>query len=164
MIAILAQLACQIRQFDATLRQVAIARYPVTERLRAIPGVGPLTALAFVLTVDDPARFRRSRDVGPWLGLVPKSKASGSKDPELSISKAGDSYVRRLLTQCAQHILSRSKVDTDIRRFSRRLASGGGSKAKRRAVVGTARKLAVVMHRLWISDTPYQALRNQQVA
>lgn len=149
-----------IRTYDRTLMQIAKERYPIVEKLQQICGAGPLTTLGFVLTVDDPTRFKSSRDVGAWLGLVPRIQASGDHNPQLPISKAGDGYLRRLLIQCAHYILGRSTEDSDLRRFGQRLAGRGGAGAKKKAAVAVARKLAVLMHRLWVSETEYQPLYN----
>src|SRR5437762_1886279 len=80
----------QIPEYDHAVEQIAHAKYPETVRLRQIPGVGPVTALQFVLTLGDPYRFRRSRDVGAFLGLVPRRRQSGANEPQLRISKAGN--------------------------------------------------------------------------
>ncbi|MEO0650834.1 MAG: IS110 family transposase [Planctomycetota bacterium] len=149
-----------IKTYEQTLTTIARERYPITAKLQEIHGVGPLTALAFVLTVDDPKRFTHSRDVGAWLGLVPRIEASGDYDPRLPISKAGDAYLRRLLSQCAHYILSNSQQDSDLQRFGRRLLDRGGAGARQKAVTALARKLAVVMHRLWVSEAQYDPLYN----
>ena len=118
-------------------------------------GVGLLLSLQYVLTIDDPGRFRRSRDVGAYLGLRPKMSQSGSKDPELSISKEGDRELRTLLVQGAQYILGRFGPDTELREWGLKLAARGGKAAKKRAVVAVARKLAVLLHVLWVKDCRY---------
>lgn len=156
----LEELERRIRHLDRKLGEVAVARHPDAARLRQVCGVGPLTSLAFVLTVDDPARFAKSRTVGSWVGLCPKVLASGDQDPELSISKTGSSYLRRLLVQSAQYLLGPFGKDSDLRRFGLRLCERGGKAAKRRAVVAVARRLAVLLHRLWVSGEAYEPLRN----
>ena len=156
----LGELELRIRHLDRELDRVAEARHPDAARLRQVCGVGPLTSLAFVLTVDDPTRFAKSRTVGSWVGLCPKVLASGDRDPELSISKTGSSYLRRLLVQSAQYLLGPFGKDSDLRRFGLRLCERGGKAAKRRAVVAVARKLAVLLHRLWVGGEPYEPLRN----
>ena len=148
----------QIRGYERLLTQIAHQRKPAAARLQAVNGVGPITSLAFVLTVADPSRFRRSRTVGSWVGLAPRVQASGDRDPELSISKTGDGYMRRLLVQSAQYMLGPFGTDSDLRRFGLRLAERGGKGAKRRAVVAVARKLAVLLHKLWVSSEPYDPL------
>jgi transposase len=153
------ELTRQIRGYDEVLARIA-ACYPETRLLQQPRGVGPITALAFTLTIDDRHRFQRSRMVGPYLGLVPKRRQSGDRDPELHITKAGDGYVRKLLVQCAQYMLGPFGEDSDLRRWGLRLAGEGSSIRKRRAVVAVARKLATLLHRLWVSGEVYQPLRN----
>ena len=121
-------------------------------------------ALTYVLTLGDKDRFERSRDVGCYLGMVSKRRNSSESQPELSISKEGDTYLRSLLVQGAHYILSRRGPDTDLKRWGLRLAQRGdqkgkGKKAKRRAVVAVARKLGVLLHRLWVSGEKYEPLR-----
>lgn len=154
------ELTKQIGACDKELEQMAQDRYKKeTEQLRQVPGVGAITALTFVLTLDDPARFRKSRDTGCFLGLRPKSRQSGASEPEMRISKEGDGYLRTLLVQCAQYILSRRGPDTDMKRWGLEIAARGKKKAKKRAVVAVARKLAVLLHRLWVSGEVYEPLR-----
>jgi len=140
------------------LESLCTAKYPETEGLRAIHGVGPVTALAFVLTIEESSRFDQSRAVGPFLGLVPKRDQSGQTDKQLRITKAGDAYLRRLLVGGAQYILGPFGPDCDLRRFGLKLAARGGKNAKRRAVVAVARKLAVLLHHLWKSGAAYDPL------
>lgn len=148
------ELTSTIREYDATIKELS-ERYPETEKLRAIGGVGPLIALAYVLTIDDPKRFRFSRDVGAYLGLVPRQWASGDSAPQLRITKAGNTYLRQLLVSGAHYILGPFGPDCELRRFGFRIGSRGGRKGKKRAVVAVARKLAVVMHRLLLTGEPY---------
>ena len=150
----------RIQELERHFEQVSQDLYPETALLQQIPGVGPITSLAYVLTIDDPGRFRRSRDVGSYLGLVPKVSQSSDSNPELSITKAGDKDMRQLLVQSAHYILGRFGQDSDLRRHGERIAAGGGKIAKRRAVIAVARKLAVVLHRLWVSGETYDPLRN----
>jgi transposase len=117
-----------------------------------------------VLTVEDPNRFQKSRDVGCYVGLRPKQKDSGKQQPQLRITKEGDLYLRKLLVQGAHCILSRRGPDTDLKRWGLQLAERGGKNAKKRAIVGVARKLAVLLHRLWVSGEVYEPLRNSQAA
>jgi transposase len=124
--------------------------------LQQVPGVGPLTALSFMLTIQDPTRFRKSRNVPAYLGLTPRRSQSGSQDPQLPITKTGDDNVRRLLVQSAQYLLGPFGPDTALRRWGLRLAHQGGQRAKRRAVVAVARKLAVLLHRLWLTGEVYE--------
>lgn len=156
------QLTREIHEYDQKLAQMAREQYPETGLLQQISGVGPLIALTYVLTVDDPARFGRSRDVGPYLGLRPKRKDSGESQPELRITKEGDVYLRRLLVQGAHYILSRKGPDTDLQRWGLKLAGNGSKRAKKRAVVGVARKLAVLLHHLWVTGEVYEPLRQGQ--
>jgi transposase len=127
-----------------------------------VQGVGALTALAYVLTLEDPARFPNGRAVGSFLGLRPKRKQSGERDPQLRITKGGDPMARRLLVTAAQYILGPFGPDTDLRRVGQRLAARGGKAAKKRAIVAVARKLSVLLHRLWITGEVYEPLRNAQ--
>jgi len=157
----IAGLTQQIRGYDRTIEGLCSERYPETRQLRGISGVGPLTALAFVLTLEDPSRFRKSREVGPALGLVPRTDQSGDRDPQLGITKTGDAFLRRLLVGSAQYMLGPFGPDCDLRRWGLGLAERGGKNAKKRAVVGLARKLAILLHHLWktgeIYDPFYQS-------
>jgi transposase len=145
----------EIRRYDKRIDQLC-EKYPATLRLRSIRGVGPITALAYVLHLNnDPRLLRTSRDAGPRLGLRPKRRDSGARSPELSITKSGDRMLRRLLVQCAQYILGRHGQDSALRRWGLGLAARGGKSAKRKAIVATARKLAVLLHVLWKSDTDF---------
>jgi transposase len=121
-----------------------------------------LIALTFILTLDDATRFTRSRDVGCYLGLRPKRQESGQSQPQLSITKEGDVYLRRLLVQGAHYILSRRGPDTDLKRWGLKLAGRGGKKAKKRAVVAVARKLGILLHHLWVTGEMYEPLRQGQ--
>jgi transposase len=156
----IASLTERIRQYDRKLETVCEEHYPETELLRQVEGVGPLTALAFVLTVEDPYRFEKSRSVGAYLGLVPARNQSGDRDPQRRISKEGDELLRKLLVSCAHYILGPFGSDSDLRRHGQKIASRGAKNAKKRAVVAVARKLAVVLHSLWVSGEIYEPLRN----
>lgn len=149
----------QIKELDRRIARLCVERYPETRQLMQVAGVGPITALTFVLTIEDPSRFERARDVGPYLGLVPRLRSSGNVNPELSITKAGDGRLRRLLTQCAHHILGRHGPDTDLRRFGESLQARGKKNAKKKAVTAVARKLAVLLLALWKSGENYVPLR-----
>jgi transposase len=159
LVATVAELTQRIRTLDQEIERVCRERYPATARLREVAGVGPITALAFVTAIEDPRRFTRSRAVGAYFGLRPKKRQSGAHDPELRITKAGDAFVRRMLVQAAQYILGHYGPDTTLRRFGERLRARGGRAARKKAVVAVARKLAVVLHRLWVSGEPYEPLR-----
>jgi transposase len=149
----------EIRAYDRHVAALADSSYPETRRLRQVPGVGPVTALTYVLTLEDPQRFPSSRAVGSYLGLRPRQRDSGGDEPQLRITKAGDGAVRRLLVGCAHYILGPFGPDSDLRRWGLRLAERGGKIAKKRAVVAVARKLAVLLHRLWVTGKTYEPLR-----
>ena len=159
---IIEQITLQIKEFDQHVERISSERYPETALLRAIKGVGPLTALAFVLILEDPTRFDKSRQVGSFLGLTPRRDQSGDLDKQLRITKAGNPYLRRLLVSAAQYILGQFGEDCNLRRFGLRLAARGGKNAKRRAVVAVARKLAVLLHRLWQHGEIYDPLYKSQ--
>jgi transposase len=160
----IAQLTQRIGALDREIETLCETRYPETALLRQIPGVGSLTALTFVLTLEDPRRFRRSRQVGAYLGLRPKRRQSGKDDPQLRITKAGDPFLRRLLVQSAHYILGPYGPDTDLRRFGERLIARGGRGARKKARVAVARKLAVLLHRLWVSGEVYEPLRHAEAS
>ena len=154
------ELTDQIRKYDKSLEALSEQKYPATTRLRYVTGVGPLTALAFVLVLENPSRFGNSRAVGAYLGLTPQKSQSGGHDPQMRITKAGDGFLRRLLVGSAQYILGPFGPDSDLRRYGKALAQRGGKNGKKRAVVAVARKLAVLLHVLWLSHDPYDPLRN----
>jgi len=154
-----AALSDGIQGYDEKIEKLASEKYGHTALLRQVKGVGPITALAYVLTLENPQRFVKSRDVGPYLGLVPRQEDSGETQPQLGISKAGDTMVRKLLVGSAQYILGPFGPDTDLRRYGLRLCERGGKNAKKRAAVAVARKLAVLLHRLWVSGEVYEPLR-----
>jgi transposase len=161
-LTIIAQLTEQITGYNREVDGLASEHYPAAASLRQVNGVGPLTSLAYVITLEDPLRFRRSRDVGPYLGLTPRRDQSGSNDPQLHITKAGDVYLRKLLTECAHYILGPFGTDCDLRRWGLKLAGGGSQKARKRAITAVARKLAVLLHRLWVTGEVYEPLRLSQ--
>jgi transposase len=150
----------RIRDYERQLETISKEHYPETELLRQVEGVGPLTALTFVLTLEDPHRFERSRSVGAYLGLVPAQDQSGESDPQKRISKEGDEMLRKLLVSCAHYILGPFGSDSDLRRHGEKIASRGGKNSKKRAAVAVARKLAVLLHSLWVSAEIYEPLRN----
>jgi transposase len=151
----------RIRDYERQLEAIAKERYPQeTELLRQVEGVGPLTALTFVLTLEDPYRFEKSRSVGAYLGLVPASDKSGDRDPQRRISKEGDEMLRKLLVGSAHYILGPFGGDSDLRRHGQKIASRGGKNAKKRAAVAVARKLCVLLHRLWVTGEVYDPLYN----
>jgi transposase len=141
------------------IEERARRNYPQTAVLQQIAGVGALTSLAFVLTLFDKDRFARSPDVEPYLGLVPRRDDSGERSPQRPITKAGNGYMRRLLIGSARYILGPFGSDCDLRRFGSLLAERGGRNAKKRAIVAVARKLAVLLHRLWVTAEIYDPLR-----
>jgi len=163
LLRLIATLSEEIKTFDQRIEKLAAEKYMQTQLLRQVSGVGPVTALAFVLTLETPLRFARSRDVGPYLGLVPKQEDSGDIQPQLGISKAGDRMLRKLLVGSAHYILGPFGPDTDLRRFGMRLCERGGKNAKKRAAVAVARKLAVLLHRLWASGEVYEPLGHGSV-
>jgi transposase len=150
----------RIRDYERELETISKEHYPETDLLRQVEGIGPLTALTFVLTLEDPYRFEKSRSVGAYLGLVPAQDQSGDRDPQKRISKEGDEMLRKLLVSGAHYILGPFGSDSDLRRHGEKIASRGGKNAKKRAVVAVARKLAVLLHSLWISGELYEPLRN----
>jgi len=153
----------RIREYDSTLEALCES-YPVTEQMREIPGVGPVTALAFTLVIDDRTRFTKSRQVGAYLGLVPRRDQSGDSDPQLRITKAGNGLVRRLLVNAAHYILGPFAPPSDLRDWGLKRAGTGSKAAKKKAVVGVARKLAVLMHRLWVTGECYQPCAYERAA
>jgi transposase len=150
----------RIREYDRKLQTISKESYPETNLLRQVEGIGPLTALTFVLTLEDPYRFERSRSVGAYLGLVPASDRSGDRDPQKRISKEGDQMLRKLLVGSAHYILGPFGSDSDLRRHGEKIASRGGKNAKKRAAVAVARKLSVLLHHLWITGEVYDPLYN----
>ncbi len=158
----LAALAERILGFDREIRRLATKVYPETELLSQVDRVGPITALCYVLTIEDPGRIKRSRNVGAYLGLRPRQRQSGLRDPEMRITKAGDRNLRRLLVQCAQQMLGPFGKESDLRRWGLELASRGKATAKKKAVIAVARKLSVLLHRLWVTGEVYEPLRNAE--
>jgi transposase len=152
----------QIRYCDKQIEALATETYPQTALLQQVSGVGALTALAFVLTIADGTRFGKSRELGAYLGLVPRQDDSGDRTSQLRITKAGDPYLRRLLVGSAQYIVGPFGPDTDLRRYGERLTQRGGKNGKKRAIVAVARKLAVLLHRLWTTGEAYEPLRNSK--
>lgn len=151
----------QIKELDREIELLAANRYPQTARLREITGVGVLTSLSFVLVVGDPERFQRPRDIGAYLGLVPKRDQSGDVDKQLRISCKGDDYLRRMLVGSAHYIIGPFGPDCDLRRQGLALAARGGKRAKKKAVIAIARKLAVLMLVLLKSDASYEKDRHK---
>lgn len=152
-------LSHEIRTADRELEALAQQHYPETGSLRQVSGVGALTSLCYTLTLEDPARFKSARNVGAYLGLRPRQRDSGTRTPQLRITKRGDAMLRRLLVGSAQYILGPFGPDCDLRRWGLRLAERGGNNAKKRAVVAVARKLASLLYRLWVTQAEYEPLR-----
>jgi len=160
-VEMIAGLTARIGDYDGKVEELARTRYREAGVMRQVNGVGPLTSLAFVLTLEDPAKFRRSRDVGAFLGLTPRQRQSGATNLQLRISKAGDAFLRRLLVQCAHYVLGPFGQDCDLRRWGMKLAS---AKTRKRAIAAVARKLAVLLHRLWATGEVYEPLRQAAIA
>jgi len=150
----------RIAEYDRRIEQIAKEVHPEVALLKQVKGVGTLIALTYVLTVEDPHRFRRSRDVGCYLGLRPGRRNSGHSQPQLHISKEGDRYLRTLMVQGAHYILGPFGQDSDLRRWELKLSERGGSNAKKRAIIAVTRKLSILLHKLWVSGEVYEPLRN----
>ena len=166
-LAALEEINEQIYSYDCQIEHLCNTKYQqAAQCIRQVKGVGPVTTLGYVLTLEDKERFEQSRDVGPYLGLVPKKRQSGSCDPRLGISKAGDELVRKLLVNCAHHILGPLGQDSDLRRWGLalvRAAERNGKKGARKlAAAAVARKLAVLLHRLWVTGAKYEPLRKDR--
>lgn len=157
----IADLTSRIAELDRRIVELIDERYPEARVLQQIPGVGPLIALTFVLTIGDPWRSAKSRQVGAYLGLVPRQRASGETSPQLGISKMGNAYLRVLLVNGAHYILGYRGPDSDLRRWGLRHAASGSRSAKKRAVVAVARKLAVLLHHLWLTGEVYEPIRSE---
>lgn len=151
---VITDLTRRIQEMDTRVERIG-QKYPEVGRLQQLKGVGALTALAYVLLVEDPKRFKASRDVGPYFGLVPQLDESSDSSPQLGITKTGDELGRRLLVSAAQYILGPFGAECDLRRFGEAISARGGKNAKKRAVVAVARKLAVLLHRLWVTGADY---------
>lgn len=153
----LEQLEEQIDVYDAQIKQLA-EKHPDVEVIAQPKGVGTLTALVFLLTLEDKARFNKSRTVGAFIGFNPKRDQSGDSDKQLGITKTGDAFMRRLAVGSANYILGPFGEDSELRRWGLELAKRGGRNAKKRATVAVARKLVVLMHRLWVTGEVYEPL------
>ena len=150
----------RIREYNVQIEKLAEESYPEVALLKQIKGVGTLIALTYILTLEDPKRFRKSRDAGCYIGLQPGRRNSGQSEPQLHITREGDSYLRMVLVQGAHHILGPFGEDCDLRRWGLKLAERGGKNAKKRAIIAVARKLAVLLHHLWSSGEEYEPLHN----
>ena len=152
LLTIIAAMARELAQL--TKRVLDIVRdEPVCRRLMGVPGVGPLTALAFRATIDQPNRFRRSRDVGAHLGLTPKRYQSGETDVQGGISRCGDELARTALYEAAHSLLSRSRRWSTLRAWGMQVAKRRGMA---RARIAVARKLAAILHRMWADGTQFR--------
>ena len=153
----------QIRGYEEKIEEIA-KRYPEMVLLKQVYGVGTVIALTYILTIEDAERFQHSRDVGAFLGIQPKQRDSGDSQPQLGISKTGDRLLRSYLVQAAHCNLRKGAPDSDLRVWGLEKAGGGGKRAKRRALVAMARKLAVLLHRLWVTGEVYDPLYNRKAA
>lgn len=160
-VKVIAAITAGIKAYDAQAEALC-AKYPETQRLRAVDGVGRLGALCFVLTICDPARFEDVRDVAAYIGLVPRLSQSGDIDRQTRISKAGNAFLRRLLVQDAHHILGPFGKECDLRTWGLKLAARGGKAGKKRAVIAVTRKLAVLLLVLWRDGAAYEPVRKTQ--
>jgi transposase len=152
----------RIKKYDADVKRMCRKEYKEAMLFEPVNGVGPLVSLAYILTIDNPKRFAKSRDVGPYLGIVPGQYESGESRPQMRITKTGDRFMRQLLVQSANYILGPFGKDSDLRRHGLKIAARGGKSGKKRAAVAVARKLAVLMHRLWVTGEVYEPLRNSE--
>jgi len=163
MLTAIAQLTEQVRGMTRDLKKLAEERYSETALLSQVHGVGLICSLTYVLTLEEPSRFKRSRDVGAYLGLTARQHESGEQKPQLHITKAGDIYLRSVLVQSAQHILGPFGSDSDLRRWGLRLAGTGSKMRKNKAIIAVARKLCVLLHRLWLTGEVYEPLRQERL-
>jgi transposase len=159
----IANLTQELKQMSHDLEATARARYPETQLLRQVPGVGLICSLTYVLTLEEPERFRRSRAAGAYLGLVPRQRQSGEQKPQMHITKTGDVALRSVLVQSAQYILGRHGPDSDLRRWGLKLAGEGNKARRKKAVIAVARKLAVLLHHLWSTGQVYEPLRQAEL-
>src|SRR6202162_482963 len=154
----------RVKEYDERMEKIAKEVYPEVSLLKQVKGVGTQIALTYILTIEDPYRFPKSRQVGCFLGLRPGRRNSGESEPQQGISKEGVRDLRTMMVQGAHYILGPFGEDSDLRRWGLKLAERGGKNAKKRAVVAVARKLAVLLHRLWVGGEVYEPLRNSQKA
>lgn len=130
----------RVREYDDQIEKLAEEKYPEVALLKQVKGIGTLIALTYILTLDDPRRFRKSRDAACYVGLQPGRRNSGQSEPQLHITREGDSYLRMVLVQGAQHILGPFGEGSDLRRWGLKLAERGGKNAKKRAIVAGGKK------------------------
>ena len=149
----------ELAGLEKLVRHLAIDD-PVCRLLMTMPGVGPVIALTFKAAIDDPGRFRRSKDVGPWVGLTPGRDQSGERNIVGAITKAGDAGLRTALYQAATVMLNRARPNW-LKAWALRLAVLRG---KKRATVALARRLGVVLHRMWRDGTAFCFTREAAMA
>lgn len=159
----LAQLGQTLKALDESVEETATKHAKAVELLKSVPRVGTLTALAFCLVVENPKRFKKSRDVGAYLGLAPGRRQSGDSDVQLGITKAGDSLMRRLLVQCAHQLMFKNAPDSSLKQWGVAKAKNGGKNGKKKMAVALARKLSVVLHRVWVTGKPFVAFPEGQM-
>lgn len=159
MLAVIVLLTESIRGYDRDVARLCEEVYPATSLLRQVNGVGAITSLAFVLVLGRPERFRKSRHVGAYVGLCPRVCQSGDRDPQMHITKAGHGFLRKTLVQAAHYITGPFGEDSTLRRIGLHLQASQGPRGKKRAVVAVARRLAVVLHRIWLTGETYDPLR-----
>lgn len=153
----------RIKELERSIDEVSEQKYPETQLLRQVHGVGPITALAYVLVICNPERFAVSRRVGSYIGLVGRRRQSSGNDPDLPITRGGHPYLRRLLVCSAQHILGPFGRDSDLRRYGERILERGGKRARNRAVVAVARKLSVLLLTLLKTGEEYDPLYQEHL-
>lgn len=149
----------QITAYDAQLEALA-EHFPEVRYVKQVQGVGTITALAFVLVIGAPKRFPDARTAAAYLGLVPRQDQSGRIDKSLGISKTGNGFLRRLLVQCAHFVMGPNGVDSDLRRWGTAALLRLGKPGKKRIVIAVARKLAVLLFRLWCQEAEWEPLHN----
>lgn len=163
MLEAIENVSARIQEYDAKIDEIEDS-HPEVKLLKQVYGVGTMIALTFVLTIEEPGRFAHSRDVGPYLGLTPKQHESGESQPECRITKNGDKLLRSLLVQGAHCILRKNAPDSDLRKWGLEKAGTGSKKTKKRAVVAVARRLAVLLHHLWVTGEVYDPQYNRKAA
>jgi transposase len=161
LLAVLEQLSINLRALETRITKKA-DEHPEIAMLTSIPRVGKLTALAFVLVVEDAKRFKDSRAVGAYLGLTPGRRQSGDRDAPMGITKQGDALLRKLLVQCAHQLMFKSAPDSALKRWGLAKSQTSGKHGKKKVAVALARKLAVVMHRLMLTGELYDPFPNAQ--
>lgn len=156
---IIRKLNDEIRGYDRKIEELGKNQYAESDRLTQVTGVGSLTAVAFMLILEDPKRFEKTRAAGSYVGLCPRKQESSEQDPQLRISKEGSPFLRRLMVQSAHYIMGPFGPDCDLRRFGERIGGHGGKNARKRAVVAVARKLTVLLLSLWKTGEKYDPFR-----